>query len=89
MRTQLSVERSNCTFCIQNVVEALMERPRVERVQTSAVPACIVIDHNCDEVAALQGVIDRLLHGFEAASNGEIVMITTSAEVRSTCPHHA
>ncbi len=89
MRTQLKVERSNCTVCTLNLAKALMERPRVDRVQTSAVPGCIVIDHNSDDVAELQAVVDRLLHGFEAASNGEIVMITTSAEVRSTCPHHS
>ena len=88
MRAQFSVDRANCEWCMRDTTRALLERPNVTSVETKAVPGCIIVDHDGDDPAALGAVIDRVLHGFETASNGEVIMTTTSVARRSRCPHH-
>jgi len=42
MRTLIRVDNANCTYCMNHVRDALLARPRVNAVRSSAVAGCWV-----------------------------------------------
>lgn len=87
-RTLLRVGHANCVDCLNDVAATLLARPHVQHVHTNAVPGCIAIDHVGDDIAALEDLVERRLHGFETAPNGEIIMTPATTAISVTCPHH-
>lgn len=88
MRTLISVPNANCTYCMNDVRDALLARPLVNAIRSSAVAGCWEIDHDHDDLTAITELVRQSLHGWEVADNGEIIMITTTPEVRDHCAVH-
>ena len=85
--TLVQLTGANCTYCIAETTQILASRPQVEAVRLSSSKGCVEIEHNCDDLAALCEVIASTLHGWDVASNGEILMMETSFKVMDTCDH--
>lgn len=68
--------------------DALLARPLVNAIRSSAVAGCWEIDHDHDDLTAITELVRQSLHGWEVADNGEIIMITTTPEVRDHCAVH-
>ena len=88
MKTLIQVDNANCAYCMNDVRDALLARPLVNAVRSSAVAGCWEIDHDHDSLAAIASLVRQSLHGWEVADNGEIVMITTRPEVGDRCTLH-
>ncbi len=88
MRTLIRVDNANCTYCMNAVRDALLARPLVHAVRSSAVAGCWEIDHDHDDLDAITNLVRQSLHGWEIADNGEIIMIATTPEVRDRCALH-
>jgi len=88
MRTLIRVDNANCTYCMNDVRDALLARPRVNAVRSSATAGCWEIDHDHEDLAAITNLIRQSLHGWEVADNGEMIMIATTSEVRDHCALH-
>ncbi|MBK5223625.1 MAG: hypothetical protein JJE52_12295 [Acidimicrobiia bacterium] len=88
MHTLVRVENANCTYCLNDVRDELLSRPLVRAVTMSAVAGCIDVEHDHDDPTALTEVLSTSLHGWQVASNAEIVMVTTTAEPSDECRWH-
>lgn len=88
MQTMIRVENANCSYCMNAVKDDLLARPRVHDVQLSAVAGCLVVDHDHDDPAELVELLHQSLHGWEAASNGEIIEVTTASVISDRCEWH-
>ena len=88
MRTRVRVADANCPYCMNDVRDELLSRPLVHGVHTSAVAGCLEVDHDHDDPGALIAVLQRSLHGWQIADNGEVVMVMTHSELDDECPWH-
>jgi len=88
VRTLIRVDNANCTYCMNDVRDALLARPLVHAVRSSAVTGCWELDHDHDDLAAITNLVRQSLHGWEVADNGEIIMVATTPEVRDRCAWH-
>lgn len=88
MRTLIRVDNANCTYCMNDVREALLARPLVRDVRSSAVAGCWELEHDHDDLTAIIDLVRQSLHGWEVAGNGEIIMIATTPEVADRCAWH-
>lgn len=87
MQTKLQVQNANCTFCMNAVKKELLERPLVNDVRSSATEGCWVVDHD-DDPAALIAILNQSLHGWNIATNGEIISVTTDSRISDHCSLH-
>jgi hypothetical protein len=75
----------DCSFCLENVIEALRALPDVRDVETSS--GCLVVTHHETDVASLlQTVADRG-HRIARTASGEIVMGSIDAAEVDSCRH--
>jgi hypothetical protein len=88
MRTLIQVDNANCTDCMTAVRDALLARPLVHAVRSSAVSGCWELDHDHDDLHAITDLVRQSLRGWEVADNGEVIMIATTPEVRDRCAWH-
>lgn len=88
MRTLIRVANANCTYCMNDVRDALLACPLVHAVHSSAVAGCWEIDHDRDDLDAITHLLHESLHGWEIANNGEINMIATAPEIHGRCALH-
>ncbi|HXH58165.1 hypothetical protein [Iamia sp.] len=89
MRTVIRVESANCSWCMNAVRDELLARPLVHHVQMSAMAGCWEVVHDHDDPSALVDLLQQSLHGWQVASNGEIVQVTTSPVVAGECSWHS
>lgn len=88
MQTMIKVENANCTYCMNAVKDDLLARPRVHDVRMSATAGCVVVDHDHDDPSALIDLLRQSLHGWEVASNGEIISVNTTSKISEHCAWH-
>jgi ribosomal protein S18 acetylase RimI-like enzyme len=67
-------------------MEHLRAQPLVREVRLNATAACLVVDHDLDNPAALIADIRPEMRGWELAENGEIVMVELDVHEESQCP---
>lgn len=89
MRTLIQVDNANCVSCLNDARDALLARPLVRAVRSTATAGCWEIDHDHDDLGAITDLVRETLRGWEVADNGEIVMIATNPEVRDRCAAHS
>lgn len=85
MRTVVQLANSNCTWCLNAMVDQLRARPLVRRVHLDASAGCLVVDHEHDDPGTLVAGIQHDLHGWELAENGEVVMVDLAIHEESQC----
>ena len=89
MRTLVRVSGANCTYCMQDVRDELLVRPRVQEVNLWIHESCLEVVHDHDDAGAITNLLRRSLHGWEVADNGEIVMVVTAPEPIDRCHRHS
>lgn len=88
MQTMILVQNANCSYCMNAVKDDLLARPQVREVQMNATAGCLVVDHDHDDPAALIALLHQSLHGWQVASNGEIIEVTTDSVISDQCAWH-
>ncbi len=85
MRTVVGLANTNCSWCLNAMADRLAARPLVGRVHVDSAAGCLVVDHDHDDPTALVAEIHDDLRGFEAADNGEMVMVDLDVHEESQC----
>ncbi|MDQ2726911.1 MAG: hypothetical protein M3Y91_03375 [Actinomycetota bacterium] len=85
MRTVVQLENSNCVWCLRVMSDRLLARPLVQQVHVDSAAGCLVVDHDHDDPTALVADIHDDLRGWEAADNGEAVMVELAVHEESEC----
>lgn len=85
MQTVVELDNSNCSWCLNMMATRLVARPLVRRVHLDARAGCLVVEHDHDDPAALVAEIHHDLRGWEAADNGEAVMVDLGVHEESEC----
>ena len=84
MRTAIELGNSNCSWCLNNMLEDLRGRAVVEAVHLDASAGCLVVDHAGDP-AALLARVHAVVRGSEVADNGESVMVGLDVREEPRC----
>ncbi|MGE0308354.1 MAG: hypothetical protein AB7N61_19105 [Acidimicrobiia bacterium] len=74
---------------MNDVRNALLARPLVHDLWSSAVAGCWEIEHDHDDVAAMTELMRQSLHGWKVADNGEIIMMATNPTITDRCAWHS
>jgi hypothetical protein len=75
----------DCSFCLENVVNALRALPNVEDVETSS--DCLVVTHHEADVASLLRTVVSRGHRIARTGSGEIVMGSVDVAEVDSCRH--
>jgi copper chaperone CopZ len=89
MRTLISVENANCSYCMNAVRDELLARPLVHHVEMSPRAGCLEVEHDHDDPSALVGLLRQSLHGWRVTDNGEVVMVMTKPGLAHVCRHES
>lgn len=85
MQTVVTLENSNCSWCLNAMAERLRTRPLVHTVDVDAAAGRVVVEHDHDSPAALVVDIHDDLRGWVIAENGEAVMVDLAVHEESEC----
>jgi hypothetical protein len=67
------------------MMHRLREYPLVRIADLDTTMGCLVMDHDCEDPNTLITDVRHYLHGWELASNGEVVMIDLDVREVSDC----
>ncbi len=86
MHTVVQLGNSNCSWCVNAMIEHLRARPLVREVRSSMTTGCLEVDHDyADEAELVAGIHDDL-RGWVKADNGEAVMVELDVHPEGQCP---
>lgn len=85
IHTNLEVEMG-CPVCLNETVEALNAEAIVDDVIVHSADGCFEVTHH-GKVEDVITVINRVGHGVDIASNGEMIMTPIKAVAVGTCRH--
>ncbi len=84
MRTLMRIDHANCPSCTESTRGVLLTNPMVHDVHMNTTTGCWVIEHD-DDPSTIAEVLQESLHGWKVQSNGEIEMVSTTAEPLDQC----
>jgi hypothetical protein len=85
VRTFVQLGNCNCFRCLNAMMHRLREHPLVRTADLDATMGCLVVYHDCEDANTLITVVRHDLHGWELASNGEVVGIDLDVRKVSEC----
>lgn len=84
MRTAIELGNSNCSWCLNNMLDDLRRQVVVQAVRLDASAGCLLVDHAGNR-AALLARVHAMARGSEVADNGEPVMVDLDVPEEPRC----
>ncbi len=85
MRTLIRVRNANCTECLNAIHDELLARDQVRAVRIHTADGCLEVEHDHDEPGELIALLQRSLHGWQIADNGEVIEVESIAQIAHVC----